>query len=221
MSLGEQRQVQMRWGDIDALGHVNHALAFTYFEEARDAFLAERGISRDSYVVGRCEVWWKRELTPGHPAVTVETAVSELGTSSMTTLRADLRRRGQRRRRGRVRARALGLGGARRAPDHRHRAPGADLVRRADPGGGTAMSKALELGPRRDHLRDHRRRRLPRHQPERPLHDRGDRERRRSAPPRPGRRSPTCTCARTTARRAAGPSSSSTRSSGSAPAARS
>ena len=86
MSLGEQRQVQMRWGDIDALGHVNHALAFTYFEEARDAFLAERGISRDSYVVGRCEVWWKRELTPGHPAVTVETSVSELGTSSMTTL---------------------------------------------------------------------------------------------------------------------------------------
>jgi len=86
MSLGEQRQVQMRWGDIDALGHVNHALAFTYFEEARDAFLAERGINRDEYVVGRCEVSWKRELTPGHPAVTVETAVSELGTSSMTTL---------------------------------------------------------------------------------------------------------------------------------------
>ena len=86
MSLGEQRQVQMRWGDIDALGHVNHALAFTYFEEARDAFLAARGISRDEYVVGRCEVWWKRELTPGHPAVTVETSVSELGTSSMTTL---------------------------------------------------------------------------------------------------------------------------------------
>jgi acyl-CoA thioester hydrolase len=86
MSLGEQRQVQMRWGDIDALGHVNHALAFTYFEEARDAFLAERGINRDEYVVGRCEVAWKRELTPGHPAVTVETAISELGTSSMTTL---------------------------------------------------------------------------------------------------------------------------------------
>jgi len=86
MSLGEQRQVQMRWGDIDALGHVNHALAFTYFEEARDAFLAARGIDRDEYVVGRCEVWWKRELTPGHPAVTVETSVSELGTSSMTTL---------------------------------------------------------------------------------------------------------------------------------------
>ena len=85
MSLGEQRQVQMRWGDIDALGHVNHALAFTYFEEARDAFLAEREIGRDEYVVGRCEVWWKRELTPGHPAVTVETSVSELGTSSMTT----------------------------------------------------------------------------------------------------------------------------------------
>ena len=85
MSLGEQRQVQMRWGDIDALGHVNHAVAFTYFEEARDAFLAERGIRRDEYVVGRCSVSWKRELTPGQHAVTVETSVRELGGSSMTT----------------------------------------------------------------------------------------------------------------------------------------
>ena len=48
--------IPIRWGDMDALGHVNHALAFTYFEEARDAFLAERGISRDSYVRLRAAV---------------------------------------------------------------------------------------------------------------------------------------------------------------------
>jgi acyl-CoA thioester hydrolase len=85
MSFAEAREVQMRWEDIDALGHVNHAVAFTYFEEARDGFLAERGIRRDEYVVGRCSVTWLRELKPGQHAVTVETGVRELGGSSMTT----------------------------------------------------------------------------------------------------------------------------------------
>ena len=46
----------MRWRDLDALGHVNHAVVLTYLEEGRDAFLADHGIGRDEYVVGRCSV---------------------------------------------------------------------------------------------------------------------------------------------------------------------
>ena len=30
--------LQARWGDMDALGHINHAAYFTYFEQARIAW---------------------------------------------------------------------------------------------------------------------------------------------------------------------------------------
>ena len=33
-----ERPVDVRWRDVDALGHVNHAVFLTYLEEARDAF---------------------------------------------------------------------------------------------------------------------------------------------------------------------------------------
>ena len=70
---------------------------------------------------------------------------------------------------------------------------------------------SLEQRPGRAHRGGHRRRRLPREQPEHPLHDRGDRRLEHRGGARPGRPSPTCTCARTTARRAAAPSCSSRR----------
>jgi acyl-CoA thioester hydrolase len=78
-------RVQMRWRDLDGLGHVNHTVALTYLEEGRDAFLKERGISRDEYVVGRCEVNWRDEIDPSLQTVTVQCAVRDLGRSSVTT----------------------------------------------------------------------------------------------------------------------------------------
>lgn len=78
-------RVQMRWRDIDGLGHVNHVVALTYLEEGRDAFLAEAGIGRDQYVVGRCSVSWKDEIEPDQGSVVVECRVRELGRSSLTT----------------------------------------------------------------------------------------------------------------------------------------
>ena len=78
-------RVQMRWRDIDPLGHVNHNVALTYLEEGRDAFLLERGISRDNYVVGRCSVSFVGEILPEFRTVTVQCGVSALGRSSVTT----------------------------------------------------------------------------------------------------------------------------------------
>jgi acyl-CoA thioester hydrolase len=78
-------RVQMRWRDLDGLGHVNHAVVLTYLEEGRDAFLRRHGIRREEYVVGRCSVSFRDEIDPGFEAVTVECAVRELGRSSMTT----------------------------------------------------------------------------------------------------------------------------------------
>lgn len=77
--------VQMRWRDIDPLGHVNHNVALTYLEEGRDEFLRGRGISRDNYVVGRCSVSFLGEIRPEFGTVSVQCGVSELGRSSVTT----------------------------------------------------------------------------------------------------------------------------------------
>jgi len=77
--------VQTRWQDLDGLGHVNHAVVFTYLEEGRDAFLREHGIGREEYVVGRCAVEFRGEIAPGHEAVTVECGVLGLGTKSVRT----------------------------------------------------------------------------------------------------------------------------------------
>jgi acyl-CoA thioester hydrolase len=76
--------VQMRWRDLDALGHVNHMVVLTYLEEGRDAFLAEHGIQRDEYVVGRCSVGFNREIAAAE-SVSVECEVVAVGNKSVTT----------------------------------------------------------------------------------------------------------------------------------------
>jgi acyl-CoA thioester hydrolase len=81
----EGHRVQMRWRDLDGLGHVNHVVALTYLEEGRDAFLADHGIGREEYVVGRCSVSFNGEIDPAFGSVTVQCAVSELGHKSVTT----------------------------------------------------------------------------------------------------------------------------------------
>lgn len=86
MSGNGGHSVQMRWRDLDGLGHVNHTVVLTYLEEGRDAFLKEHGIRRDEYVVGRCSVRFRDEIDPAFETVTVECAVRELGRSSVTTV---------------------------------------------------------------------------------------------------------------------------------------
>jgi acyl-CoA thioester hydrolase len=78
-------RVQMRWRDLDGLGHVNHTVVLTYLDEGRDAWLAVHGIAREEYVVGRCNVNFKREIDPAWRQVTVQTDLSELGRSSLVT----------------------------------------------------------------------------------------------------------------------------------------
>ena len=78
-------EVQTRWEDLDALGHVGHTAVLVLLEQGRDAFLREHGIGPDEYVVGRCSVEFNREIDPSQRAVTVQCGVRELGTSSVTT----------------------------------------------------------------------------------------------------------------------------------------
>lgn len=85
MSASNGYAVQMRWRDIDPLGHVNHNVALTYLEEGRDAFLLERGITRDNYVVGHCSITFVGEILPEFGTVTVQCEVARLGDKSVTT----------------------------------------------------------------------------------------------------------------------------------------
>jgi acyl-CoA thioester hydrolase len=83
--VSEGHRVQMRWRDLDGLGHVNHTVVLTYLEEGRDAWLAGHGIKREEYVVGRCNVNFRREIDPDWKTVTVQCDVRELGRSSLVT----------------------------------------------------------------------------------------------------------------------------------------
>jgi acyl-CoA thioester hydrolase len=93
--VNEGHQVQMRWRDLDGLGHVNHTVVLTYLEEGRDAFLKRHGIRREEYVVGRCNVHFKGEIDPAFETVTVQCAVRDLGRSSVTTNERILDDRGE------------------------------------------------------------------------------------------------------------------------------
>jgi acyl-CoA thioester hydrolase len=76
--------VDVRWRDVDALRHVNHAVFLTYLEEARDAFYAH--VAGDPmYVVVRLEVDLRVEVRHADRQVRVCIAVERLGTTSLTT----------------------------------------------------------------------------------------------------------------------------------------
>lgn len=80
-----ERAVEVRWRDVDALGHVNNAVFLTYLEEARDAFFIQALRSDPIYVVARLEVDLRAEVRYEDRRVTVQIAVERVGTTSLTT----------------------------------------------------------------------------------------------------------------------------------------
>ncbi len=80
-----ERVVDVRWRDVDALEHVNHAVFLTYLEEARDAFYAQVVGGDPIYVVVRLEVNLRAEVRYPDRRVTVRIEVVQLGTTSLTT----------------------------------------------------------------------------------------------------------------------------------------
>jgi acyl-CoA thioester hydrolase len=80
-----EHPVDVRWRDVDALGHVNHAVFLTYLEEGRDAFFKQTLGGEPDYVVARVEVDLRAEVRYLERRVTVRLAVERLGTTSLTT----------------------------------------------------------------------------------------------------------------------------------------
>ena len=85
-----EHPVGVRWRDVDALGHVNHAVFLTYLEEGRDAFFTQALGGDPLYVVARIEIDLRAEVRYADRRVMVRIAVERLGTTSLTTREAIL-----------------------------------------------------------------------------------------------------------------------------------
>mgnify|MGYP001608372522 FL=1 len=67
----------VRWDDLDAIGHVNHAKYLTFAQEARFAMLGFFNM-----VVARAEADYKAPIAEGNTFIDVTTWVESIGTSS-------------------------------------------------------------------------------------------------------------------------------------------
>ena len=76
-------EIQVRFGDTDALGHVNNASFAAYAELARLDFLKVFGGSVRSLILASLYVDFRRQVSFTEP-VYVETVVERIGTSSVT-----------------------------------------------------------------------------------------------------------------------------------------
>jgi acyl-CoA thioester hydrolase len=85
MGAAFERAVDVRWRDVDALGHVNHAVFLTYLEEGRDAFYQQTLGADPGYVVVRLEVDLRAEVRYEDRRVRVRIEAERLGTTSLTT----------------------------------------------------------------------------------------------------------------------------------------
>lgn len=78
--------VQLRWSDVDELGHVNNAVYLTYLETARVAFFGSLGpLTAADFVLRRVEVDFLSQLTRADGAARVEVRLAGVGTSSIRT----------------------------------------------------------------------------------------------------------------------------------------
>ncbi|HSK17104.1 MAG TPA: acyl-CoA thioesterase [Gaiellaceae bacterium] len=82
-----EKEIEIRWRDLDPYGHVNHAVYLTYLEEVRDEWL-ERAVGPDAlgYVVARVEIDYRRELTQADDRVRARVRLDSLGASSVRTV---------------------------------------------------------------------------------------------------------------------------------------
>jgi acyl-CoA thioester hydrolase len=82
-------QIPVRWGDMDALGHVNNTVYFRYMEQARVEWLESLGVGvvagqAESVVIINASCTFLVPITyPG--TVEVRLSVGELGRSSIPT----------------------------------------------------------------------------------------------------------------------------------------
>ena len=78
--------IDVRFQDLDAMGHVNNAVYATYFEEARVAYFDQvlaLSLSEIESVLAHLEIDYRRPVTADDDDVSVALRVPELGRSSV------------------------------------------------------------------------------------------------------------------------------------------
>ena len=93
-----EKEIEIRWRDLDAFNHVNHIVFLTYLEEVRDEWLG-RVLSDPElvwgYVIARVEIDYRRELTLEDDVVVARCSLERLGTRSVTTNESIVTRDGE------------------------------------------------------------------------------------------------------------------------------
>lgn len=78
--------IQMRWTDLDPLGHVNNAVYVTYFEVARGPFMLascpQWDWEKDMFLIANSHVDYRKELTLRTRNAKVYVRTKNIGTKS-------------------------------------------------------------------------------------------------------------------------------------------
>ncbi len=93
--MAHEKEIEIRWRDVDAYLHVNNAVYATYLEECRDEWversLVDVGDPWD-FVLARIAIDFRRELRLQDDGVVVSCRLDRIGTSSIT-LREEIKTR--------------------------------------------------------------------------------------------------------------------------------
>jgi acyl-CoA thioester hydrolase len=78
-------RIEVRWRDLDMLGHLNQSVYHEFLEEARAAFFAEaHGGAWEAFVLARVELDYKHEVRRDHGHVEIAVRIARVGRSSVT-----------------------------------------------------------------------------------------------------------------------------------------
>ena len=93
-----EKEIEIRWRDLDVYGHVNHVVYLTYLEEARDEWLGRTlGDPAEiwNYVVARVAIDYRREVSLADDVVVARCRLGGIGRSSIQTVEHVLTRSGE------------------------------------------------------------------------------------------------------------------------------
>jgi acyl-CoA thioester hydrolase len=80
-----RKRIEVRWTDLDMLGHLNQAVYHEYLEEARGALFEQLGVLGDfAFVLARVELDYRHEVRKDHGHVEVLVSPERVGRSSIT-----------------------------------------------------------------------------------------------------------------------------------------
>jgi acyl-CoA thioester hydrolase len=83
-----EKTIEIRWRDMDAVGHVNNAVYLNYLEETRDEWLDQALVGSTSsadFVIARVAIDFRRELRQSDDSVVVSCKLVRVGRSSIVT----------------------------------------------------------------------------------------------------------------------------------------